>query len=592
MLQCTYKKSGGFGLSSLIIITGLLVGSFVWMAANRPVTPSRMAQLPTYPTQEPNAAVLASTTSCIAYGVDDIAGFNSRVFSADILNKGAATYLTPLYIDYNLEGFDYDPYDNLFYAVSGGGSRPGLYVIPPDFSEVHLIVNDPNFDRLYGLAYHRGTKTLYAASGSTAGNKGLVKITKSGKSVYNGKQVFDTMTLVKSDPGNAFSGVAWYNDYLYGIESSGKLFRATNQGEPNGFMQLSEIAGLPLTKKKYEAMEITKEGIMIIGVHDSAQTDLVSVDITKDPPVVLEQFNLGPKGLEDIEGLVWPDDCRPPLSRLTDLEAKNLSYTGRKIVGNQHTFSGQVENKGPGGVGNTSARFCVFSGNYIASDGTKCLNDATNRHGTDQPVNSLNEGQTVTVNASAPWTPVSAGNYTLYFCVDANNQVIESDESLDSNCEYDSFTVSGGAIPTRTPTPAFLLPPTRLTHTCTAQGTSCTIRWNASAGATSYAVRIDDKVNPWGAYARTYPGDYINDTITRRTYTFVSQPGHTYDWWVHAINSKGWSNQSVIDRFTAPNPATATPTRGATITPVNTLIPTSGATPTLAPSGNNPYCPV
>jgi hypothetical protein len=75
---------------------------------------------------------------------------------------------------------------------------------------------------------------------------------------------------------------------------------------------------------------------------------------------------------------------------------------------------------------------------------------------------------------------------------------------------------------------------------CPSPGSTATLRWNASSGATSYELRIDDTTtgtndDPCGAGSS---GDSC-PTVNGTSYSFTSTPGHSYRFWAHACDSTG-----------------------------------------------------
>ena len=82
--------------------------------------------------------------------------------------------------------------------------------------------------------------------------------------------------------------------------------------------------------------------------------------------------------------------------------------------------------------------------------------------------------------------------------------------------------------------------PTNLQPTAgaTTPGTK-NITWNTQSGAAKYALRIDDRTNPWnGSCTAPNAGDVCTDVATN-SYSFNFVPGKTYNIWVHAVNSCG-----------------------------------------------------
>lgn len=127
--------------------------------------------------------------------------------------------------------------------------------------------------------------------------------------------------------------------------------------------------------------------------------------------------------------------------------------------------------------------------------------------------------------------------------------------------------------------------PTGLSHSCTENGLSCTLRWNAVPGATSYSVNVDNLADGWGQNGScTSPAGDFCAQVNTTSYTFTSKPGASYNWNVVPLNSAGSGPVSVTPNFTAPSPVTPTPTKTptpkVTLTPVNTITPTATKTPT------------
>ena len=148
-----------------------------------------------------------------------------------------------------------------------------------------------------------------------------------------------------------------------------------------------------------------------------------------------------------------------------------------------------------------------------------------------------------------------------------------------ANGGFYSFNVMISVIavnPTPTPTIAPPPPPTNLTSSCPLPGNSIALGWSFALGAKYYAVRIDDLSNGWsGDCSQPYSGDFcINiDSHYSSTYslTYYIGPGasgHSFAWWVHAVNYlEMWSPAAYGPNVTCP-----------------VLTPTSTSTPTLTPT--------
>jgi len=88
-----------------------------------------------------------------------------------------------------------------------------------------------------------------------------------------------------------------------------------------------------------------------------------------------------------------------------------------------------------------------------------------------------------------------------------------------------------------------LLPPSsapaNLSASCPSPGSSVTLSWSPVAGATIYAVRVNNLNNGWnGDCNNPLPGDSCPDT-SATSQTIATSPGASYDWWVHGCNSSG-----------------------------------------------------
>ena len=91
-------------------------------------------------------------------------------------------------------------------------------------------------------------------------------------------------------------------------------------------------------------------------------------------------------------------------------------------------------------------------------------------------------------------------------------------------------------------------PPTGLTASCSTDEAKATLAWNAVSGATNYHVRIDDTQNNSASCASGWfcsdPPDKLLDNYTPTSYTANITAGQAYKWWVHSVNSAGYSAQT------------------------------------------------
>jgi len=103
---------------------------------------------------------------------------------------------------------------------------------------------------------------------------------------------------------------------------------------------------------------------------------------------------------------------------------------------------------------------------------------------------------------------------------------IEADIDIDNNNTVDQWaTYVLGVKPA---------PPAGLSASCS--GTTLSFSWNASRGTVAYWVRINDLADGWIG-----PLDTVDDNVLSTSYTRGGAAGHTYTWWVHAVNEVGWS---------------------------------------------------
>jgi hypothetical protein len=253
----------------------------------------------------------AGSPSCVAYGVDDIDAFDTQFFSVDLAGDKIAKKLTGVFEDLNIESLEFDPNSNLFYGGSGGKktSNSGLYVIPSDFSDIQKVYDPEKDDRITGLAYRPSNRTLYGWS-TTSGSRGLIEYSKTG-TTYQGIAVFDSPTLVMSD--SKMAAIAWYDDYLYTLSDTGAWYKGNKKGIPTDLDRQPDLPGLPSSLNRAEGLEISADGVMLVGTETSSQTvSLVAYDITGSSPVVIEEFFIASGTVEDTEGLAWPESCIVP----------------------------------------------------------------------------------------------------------------------------------------------------------------------------------------------------------------------------------------------------------------------------------------
>lgn len=89
--------------------------------------------------------------------------------------------------------------------------------------------------------------------------------------------------------------------------------------------------------------------------------------------------------------------------------------------------------------------------------------------------------------------------------------------------------------------------PTGLTPSCSANGSSVNLSWNAVEGASYYKVALDDTKDGWNeslAGSTQFPGDRFNGSVSGTSWSSNIISGDSYSWWVSSCNSVGCTNPS------------------------------------------------
>lgn len=157
---------------------------------------------------------------------------------------------------------------------------------------------------------------------------------------------------------------------------------------------------------------------------------------------------------------------------------------------------------------------------------------------------------TVTVNS--PTTVNGSCSATHYQCATGTSASnVDGSTAWTWNCNGSN----GGTNAACSETKPITVPsqPTGLTASCPAPGTTGTVSWTATPGATYYQLRVDDTKNGWSGDCwdpdPPNSGDSCGDVFTNS----VSGPttsGDTYAWWVHACNTSGCSSPVTGPTFT------------------------------------------
>ena len=88
--------------------------------------------------------------------------------------------------------------------------------------------------------------------------------------------------------------------------------------------------------------------------------------------------------------------------------------------------------------------------------------------------------------------------------------------------------------------------PSMYTPACSSSGTSVTLSWGNVSGPVTYHVRLQQSGSS---------NEQPRSTGSSRSSTYSIQAGTSYTWWVHAVDSSGWSNWTKKSfSCSAPNP--------------------------------------
>ncbi|MES2668180.1 MAG: CARDB domain-containing protein [Patescibacteria group bacterium] len=253
------------------------------------------------------------------------------------------------------------------------------------------------------------------------------------------------------------------------------------------------------------------------------------------------------------------------------------------VAGTATTYTATVSNTGAAIAGPTQTRF--QSATSAGGAGAATIGDVATAGGFDP---------TGTRVVSIAHTFASAGTSYIRACADVGGAVAEGNEG--NNCGPWTAVSVGPAIP-----PA----PTGLNASCNAAGTSATVSWNATPGATFYYPRIYTSGPCSAGWVKS--GDntvcYPNpDNFAGTSMPFTTTPGQSYGWFVHAANSTGYgpstssnftcTGQPDITAATSASPASTLVNQGVTLFGVVYNIGTANATsfPSIAQVCTNTSC--
>jgi hypothetical protein len=230
------------------------------------------------------------------------------------------------------------------------------------------------------------------------------------------------------------------------------------------------------------------------------------------------------------------------------------------IASTNITLSGTVSN-----IGNGSSVVAVP--NTIQVCDTPACANYNQFSAVNSGVLAAGGSQAISAVRTLPPTP---GTYYYRVCANINSTwtaypLAESNNA--NNCGgWQTLTVN-------VPIPAS---PTNLTATCNAAGTMVSLGWDATPGATSYALRMDYPANNTAACTYGWlcatPPDQITENYAATAISYPTTPGYAYSAWIHAGNASGGSAASTVN-FTCSGAAdltagSVTPTTAVAGTPV------------------------
>jgi hypothetical protein len=223
------------------------------------------------------------------------------------------------------------------------------------------------------------------------------------------------------------------------------------------------------------------------------------------------------------------------------------------------------------------------------------------------PVVSAGSGQTITLPAKATltatatddglpdntltyqWTAASGSGAVLANANSASTQVSfatagtymftvsVSDGALTSTSTVSIVVKAAASLP--------LTAPSGLTSSCSVDGKSFTVKWNAVASAEYYYLRVDHLANNTATEWLVASGyDHNLDQYAGTSYTAPVISGKAYAWWVHAANAAEGIGPVSSGSFTC-NTDVVPPT--VNITNPAKGVPVSGTTVTVAASASD-----
>jgi hypothetical protein len=224
------------------------------------------------------------------YAINDEQKSNSRLFSYD-LNDGSTKSLGPLYLEYDLEGLDLDPFTHRLYATSGK-ENSRLYIVDGNSGDLTPI-GDIGFSEVESLSFNPNEGSLVGFA-----REGLIEIDpETGQG---------TLLQANHDKVN-LEGLAWDNagTTLY---ATGKPYGSDNETsylfiyENQQWVKVCD--NLP---GEIEGLEMRPDNLLVFGINDNDDLKLHTYDPTTCQSIVdisiITPYN-------DIEGIAWPEaDC-------------------------------------------------------------------------------------------------------------------------------------------------------------------------------------------------------------------------------------------------------------------------------------------
>ena len=229
-----------------------------------------------------------------------------------------------------------------------------------------------------------------------------------------------------------------------------------------------------------------------------------------------------------IVGILFVIPLAVQAALLGTLAIGGYAYNGSEQTNEANTISDALSAYGVNGGGNGGSsyrnsyyRFSATGGYYFT-------------------LNGANLGSNITIVHKKDWIGVATN-----LCASWGSGWNDGQNVNDSNCNY--YATWGRSDRTLgLNSPSAPSAPGWISGSCPSPGTTATISWGSVSGSgITYALRADKSPSSWNGSCNpsSGSGDYCQDGLTSTSRSISTTPGATYQTWVHAVNSGGWSGQ-------------------------------------------------